>query len=169
MITKQHLLDSMLSEIRIIKFLAEKIPPGGLRYRPSPAQRSMLDLMQYLTACAIVPGVQAVSGNWDHAEDYYKAAERVNLQTFARAMTEQGNKLKALVGGISSEDFARKTAYMPWGTPLPLGHALMEMCVKTLVAYRMQFFLYVKAAGRHDLGPAQCWVGVDPRPQPAEV
>ena len=168
MITRQQLVDSMLWEIRIIKHLAGKIPPGGMRYRPSPEQRDMLELMQYLTACAIVPGVQAVSESWDHAEEYYKKADAVTQQTFERAMTEQGELLKKLVNGISSHDFAHKTAYMPWGAPVPLGQALMDMCVKTLVAYRMQFFLYIKAAGRKDIGPAHCWVGVDPQPRPAQ-
>lgn len=169
MITKQQLIDSMLWEIRIIKHLATKIPPGGMSYRPSPQQRSMLELMQYLTRCALVPGMQAVSGNWDHAEEMAKHAEQVNQQNFDRAMTEQGRKLKELVNGVSSEDFAHKTAYMPWGSECKVGQALMDMCVKSLVAYRMQFFLYIKAAGRKDIGGVQCWIGVDPQPQPAEA
>ena len=167
MITKQQLIDSMLWEIRIIKHLATKIPPGGKSYRPSPQQRSTLELMQYLTTCAIVPGIQAVTGNWDHAEEMHKTGEKVTQQNFARAMTEQGRKLTELVNGISSHDFAHKTAYMPWGQECKVGQAIMDMCLKALVAYRMQFFLYVKAAGRKDIGPAQCWVGVDPQPQPA--
>ncbi|MBZ0136626.1 MAG: hypothetical protein K8I27_09660 [Planctomycetes bacterium] len=168
MITKQHLIDSMLWEIRIIKHLATKIPPGGMSYRPSPQQRSMLELMRYLTTCAIVPAIQAVTGNWDHAGEMGQAAEQVNQQNFDRAMTGQGHKLKELVNGISSHDFANKQAAMPWGAPCTVGQGIMDMCLKALVAYRMQFFLYVKAAGRKDIGVAQCWVGVDPRPQPAQ-
>ena len=169
MITKQQLIDSMLWEIRIIKHLAGKIPPGGMRYRPSDHQRSMLDLMQYLTTCAIVPGLAAVNGNWDHAEEVEKASEKVTQQTFDKAMDEQGRQLKALINGVNSHDFAHKDAAMPWGTPCKLGQGLMDMCLKTLVAYRMQLFLYVKAAGRKDIGPAQCWAGFDPRPMPAEA
>jgi hypothetical protein len=168
-ITKQQLIDSCLWEIRIIKHLATKIPPGGMHYRPSEHQRSMLDLMQYLTACAIVPGLAAVRGNWDHAEELEKSMGLVNQQNFERAMNEQGRQLKALINGVSSHDFAHKDTAMPWGTPCKLGQGLMDMCLKTLVAYRMQFFLYVKAAGRKDIGPAQCWVGVDPQPMPAEA
>jgi hypothetical protein len=32
--------------------------------------------------------------------------------------------------------------------------------LKTLVAYRMQLFLYAKQAGNADIGPADCWAGV---------
>ena len=37
----------------------------------------------------------------------------------------------------------------------------MDMTLKCFVAYRMQFFLYVKACGVSDIGPANCWAGVD--------
>ena len=168
-VMKDELLKSMLDEIRIIKFLATKIPPGALRYRPSAAQRSMLDLMQYLTVCAIVPSMQAVTGSWEHAEEMEKAADAVNQLNFDRSMDNQAKALKELFNDISSHDFAHKEATMPWGTKCKLGQGLMDMGLKALVAYRMQFFLYVKASGRPDLGPAQCWVGVDPQPKPAKA
>ena len=38
---------------------------------------------------------------------------------------------------------------------------LMDMGLKTFVAYRMQFFLYIKSCGVADIGPANCWAGVD--------
>jgi hypothetical protein len=35
------------------------------------------------------------------------------------------------------------------------------MSLKTLVAYRMQLFLYLKSCGVSEIGPANCWAGVD--------
>jgi hypothetical protein len=50
---------------------------------------------------------------------------------------------------------------MPWGAPTTVSAGLMDMGLKTFVAYRMQFFLYIKSCGVSDIGPANCWAGVD--------
>ncbi|MEN8148715.1 MAG: hypothetical protein ABFS86_02760 [Planctomycetota bacterium] len=50
---------------------------------------------------------------------------------------------------------------MPWGAPTTVAAGLMDMPLKVLVAYRMQFFLYLKACGLADIGPANCRAGVD--------
>lgn len=165
MIDKEQLLQSMLQEVRIIKHLAGKLPVGALGYRPTPPQRSMLELMQYLTVCGLMPALAAAKGNWDDAEALEKAAEGVTPLNFGAAMDEQARRLRELIGNIPHADFAHKQASLPWGAPCKLGHALLEMALKPLTAYRMQFFLYLKSAGRADIGPAQCWVGVDPKPQ----
>ncbi len=36
----------------------------------------------------------------------------------------------------------------------------VDNVLKSLVAYRMQFFLYVKQAGCSELATPDCWVGV---------
>ena len=41
----------------------------------------------------------------------------------------------------------------------PLGRALLEMPLKWMTAYRMQLFLYAKAAGAVDLTTADNWRG----------
>ncbi len=166
MIDTKHFLDSCMHEIRVIKHLATKVPPGGLSYRPTPKQRSTLELLRYLTTCAIVPGRALVAGNWDEAEALEKASESVTAETFAEAMDAQGQALAALMAGLTSQDLAARDTAMPWGTPCKLGEGLVNTVLKTLVAYRMQLFLYAKAAGNGDLGPANCWVGVDRPAQP---
>ncbi len=61
-----------------------------------------------------------------------------------------------------------RDASCPWGTPVKLGEALVRTVLYTYVAYRMQLFLYAKESGNADIGPANCWVGVDaPRPASA--
>ncbi|MBX3473576.1 MAG: hypothetical protein KF754_04270 [Planctomycetes bacterium] len=168
MLSKEQLIKSMLFEIRIIKHLGTKLQPGKLSWRPTPGQRSMLELMQYLTTCGIVPALAAIKDNWDDAEALEKAAEGVNHINFADAMDAQGRKLREAIHAIPHADLLHKDTRTPWGAPCKVGEALVNMALKPLVAYRMQFFLYLKEAGRHDLGPAQCWVGVDPQPQKAE-
>ena len=161
MLTKAEFLDSCTQEIRVIKHLATKVPRGGLSYRPTPAQRTTTQLLQYLSTAAIVPARAMVTGAWDDFEAVEKAEAALDVEDFAAAMDAQERDLRALIGPIPDADFASKDATLPWGVSQKLGAALVNTVLKSLVAYRMQLFLYAKAAGNHDLGPANCWVGVD--------
>jgi hypothetical protein len=159
MITKQQLLDSMKEECRIIKHLATKVPEDGLDYRPSPGQRSTLELMKYLTRGAIVPAIHAVTDSWEHGEEYEKQAEQVTPENFAEEMDRQIGMIENLFAEIDEQEALEKPTTMPWGTPTTTGAGMMDMALKLLVAYRMQLFLYAKAAGA-DIDSADCWIGM---------
>jgi hypothetical protein len=167
MFTKTQFLDTCRFETRVIQHLATKVLPGRLEWRPTPKQRSTLELLRYLTTCAIVPAQAMVSGSWDHAEPAEKAAEAVTAETFASGMDAQMKALEALVAPLSERELLERKAELPWGAPNQLGEALVNTVVKPLVAYRMQLFLYAKESGNADLGPANCWVGVDAPKPPA--
>jgi hypothetical protein len=168
MITRDQLLQSMRHETKIIQHLATKVPAGQLDWRPTPKQRSTIELMRYLTNCAIVPVTAMISGNWDHAEAMEKASESVAPEGFAAAMAAQMDAVEKAIRAVPEADFLTKPAAMPWGTPTILGISLVDCGLKPLVAYRMQLFLYAKESGAADIGPANCWVGVDmPKPPAA--
>jgi hypothetical protein len=169
MLTKEQFLASCAHETRVIRHLATKVPPGGLDYRPTPQQRSTLELLRYLTSCAIVPARAMVTGSWDEAEAREQASQAVTPEEFDAEMERQQEELEALVRPIPDADFLERRAVLPWGAPAGLGEALLVTVMKTLVAYRMQLFLYAKAAGAHELGPSNCWVGVDRRPPAAQA
>jgi hypothetical protein len=167
MITRDQLLQSMRHEVKVIRHLAGKVPAGKLDWRPTPKQRSTIELMRYLTTCAIVPVKAMISGEWDHAEAMEKASESVTAEGFAAAMDAQMAAVEDAIGAIPERDFLAKAAAMPWGAPTVLGISLVDCGLKPLVAYRMQLFLYAKESGAADLGPANCWVGVDAPKKPA--
>jgi hypothetical protein len=151
----------MRHESAIIKHLATKVPEGSLDYRPSPPQRSMLELMQYMTCMASVPVSFTVTGSWDHAESLEKEAESVTPENFAEAMDRQIARIEEMLSDLDEAAATTAPSQMPWGSPTTVAAGLMDMGLKTYVAYRMQFFLYVKANGVADIGPANCWAGVD--------
>lgn len=165
MITREQLLDSMRHEVKIIRHLATKVPPGTWDWRPTPGQRSMLELLQYLTCCGSIGTVFAATGTWDHAEAIEKDAESVTPETFDAAMQKQMALLEEVIRSLPEADLLTRDAKLPWGAPTKLGLGLVDMGLKPLAAYRMQFFLYAKQAGNSALGPANCWVGVDPPKQ----
>ncbi|MHC5012743.1 MAG: hypothetical protein ACYTG6_17650 [Planctomycetota bacterium] len=166
MITKEQLLASMRHETNVIKHLATKVPPDAYDYRPTPGQRSTLELMRYMTSMAVVPTAYAIRGHWNDAEAWEKEAESVTPDTFAAAMDRQMERIGTLMEEVDEGEAPTRPAKMPWGTETTLGAGLVDMVVKCFAVYRMQFFLYIKASGASEIGSANCWVGVD-QPQPA--
>ncbi len=161
MISKQEILDSMKHETKIIKHLATKLKTEHLDYRPTANQRSMNELLQYLTFCALTPMLNIVNGNWEHAEGIAKKSTNVNLENFGEAMDKQVAEIEKELNKFSEKELAEKDATLPWGTPVKAGIALVEMVIKTYSAYRMQFFLYAKSAGLTELNSWDCWIGTD--------
>ena len=48
-LTKEELIDKLQHEVRILLHLISKVDPAKLDYRPTPKQRSLLELLQYFT------------------------------------------------------------------------------------------------------------------------
>jgi hypothetical protein len=167
MFDKRQFLDSCEHETKVIQHLVAKVTRDALDYRPSAKQRSMLELLRYMTTCAIVPATALVAGHWDDAEAIEKASDSLPFEDIGPALQVQMDALRKLMGPLSEFDLEVRDSQMPWGTPVKLGQGLVDTCVKTLTAYRMQLFLYAKASCAPEIGPTNCWVGRDARPQAA--
>ena len=48
-LTKEELIGSLQNEVRILQHLCTKIEPTMVDYRPTPKQRSTIELLRYLT------------------------------------------------------------------------------------------------------------------------
>lgn len=162
MITRDDLIQSMVHEINVAKFIAGKIPAGRWDWRPSPKQRSVLELAQYLTRAGIGSLTTHVNGNRDHVDALVEKANAVTPLTFARAMDEQAAEIRRVLGAVGHARLANDRVTQPWGTEVSLGAAILNSSLKYLTAYRMQLFLYAKQLGGQELGTAQAWAGRDP-------
>ena len=161
MISKEALLESMLHEIKVSQHLATKIPVGGLSYKPTPAQRDTLETMKFLSLCATGIVHYVLEGNWDWWQKRSEETSFTDADQFIKAMDITSQELTQLVNGISHEDFTHKEVEMPWGVSVTIGRAIMDCALKWLVGYRMQLFLYAKAAGASEIGTKDCWHGID--------
>jgi len=165
-ITKDQLVASMRHETEIIKHLAAKIPEDRLDWRPTPGQRSTLELLRYLSNAALLPAVNLVTNDWSHADAMSAEAATVTAETFAAAMDAQMESLEELLDAIDVAEALEKDCTLPWGAPCKQGQGFVDMVLKCLVAYRMQLFLYAKQSGLTELGSANCWVGIDLKQPP---
>lgn len=166
--TRELFLAEIERECSIAIHLFEKIPAGGAEYRPTPGQRSTLELLRYLSVCGIASAQGAVDGDITGAKELWRRSADMAFEEFPAAMERQRDDLLTLVRSIPDENFATHTAKYPTGEMLPLAEALLRSTYKWLVGYRMQLFLYAKAAGAAEIGTLNNWIGMDmPAAQPA--
>ena len=165
MLSKDQLLAAIIKECEIAKHLYTKIPVGGLDYRPTAGQRSTLELLRYLTYCVAGAAHSMNDGNWNWYEKASEASKAMPAERFCAAMDAEIAELKTVFAGITSADFANKQATLPGGGTGPLCVALMETAHKWIVGYRMQLFLYCKAAGNSSIGTPNNWRGMDRKPE----
>ncbi len=160
MIGKNEIRDFILKECDTCLHLYGQIPPGGLDYRPTPDQRSTLELLRYLSFCAIAGARTMAEGGWDTYKELAERAGTMTAEAFPEAMARQKEELTAFFEGLTQEQIETQVATLPLGDKVPLERALVELPQHWMVAYRMQLFLYAKQAGNADLWTPDCWVGV---------
>ena len=160
-LTKPELIASLQNEVRILLHLAGKIDRSMLDYRPTPKQRSMIELLRYLTVMgpSLVRGAKSGSFDekaWTAAEEAAKA--RDFDQTVA-ALGAQSEIYATLLGDMSDADFRAEIDM--WGMKYSRGSFIVNLVLSGCAAYRTQIFLYLKACGREELGTMNLWGGVD--------
>jgi hypothetical protein len=170
MAEKDDLLWAMSLECDVAKHLFEKLPredwEATLAYRPTPGQRSTLELLRFLSYCATGAATGCIEGGWDTWKRLAQRAEGMSAEEFPAAMDRQKGELAVLLGPLSDDDLASRTAKNPLGMEMSLGRTLLDLAVRWLVGYRMQLFLYARALGA-DVWTPDCWYGVTmERPQP---
>ena len=163
-LTKSELIGSLQNEVRILLHLAGKIPPAGLDYRPTPKQRSALELLQYLSIMgpALVKVARAGTfepAAWTAAE--HAAAAR-NLDQTLAAIAAQKDEYATLLGEMSDAYFRAEVALL--GQKTSRGAFIVNLVLSGCAAYRTQLFLYLKACGRDELGTMNLWGGMDAPP-----
>ena len=159
--TKPELVASLQNEVRILLHLAGKIEPAQLDYRPTPKQRSTIELLRYLTMMGPALVRAAKAGAFDEAG--WKAAEQAAAaQTFGEAVAAiaaQADSYEALLADVSDADLRAEIDM--WGEKTSRGAFLVNMMLCGCAAYRTQLFLYLKACGREELSTWNLWAGVD--------
>lgn len=165
MITKAQFEASLLHEIQVIKHLSTKVLPGTYDYKPTPGQRSTLELMQYLSHIGGTLLESIVKENRELFGPATEKAKETTPENFVLKMDEQAEKIKGLLAELQEADFAKE--YDMWGNGhlQAKGALLIDSVLKNLVAYRMQYFLYIKASGREDIGTAEAWRAQDSKPK----
>ena len=160
--TKPELVSALQNEVRILLHLASKIDRAHLEYRPTPKQRSIVEVLKYLSMMGPALVQAAKAGAFDGAA--WTAAEQAAAaqsydQTLA-AIAAQPATYAALLAGVSDDDL--RAEIDPFGAgKSSRGAFLVTQVLCGCAAYRTQLFLYLKACGREELNTWNLWVGMD--------
>ena len=161
-LTKSELIASLQNEVRILLHLASKAEPEMRDYRPTPKQRSALELLQYLTIMGpeLVKAGKAGGFNveaWTAAE---KAAKLRDWDQTVAALATQSDQYATLLGEWTDADF--RADIDPFGRgKTSKGAFLVNMVLSGHAAYRTQLFCYLKACGSDELNTYNLWAGMD--------
>lgn len=161
MISKNTLEKSILHECTVCKHLHGKFTAAGFEYRPTPEQRSTLELLRYLAVVGIATMKSMDAGDWGPWKQYSASVAQMTADEFPAAMDRQMEEIRAMFAGITQEEMETRIVRMPWGEEVPFDLAMMESLLKWFTGYKMQLFLYAKATGAADLSTPNCWMGID--------
>ncbi len=168
-LTKGELIAAARDEVRILLHLAGKVQPSMLDYRPSPKQRSTLELLRYMavmgpTQLAVIEkGVfdrPTLSGTWSPAET---RAKTMTFDEAIAAIGQQGDHYARVLGGWSDDEF--RTEVDMFGRKVTRAALVISLVVSGHAAYRTQLFLYLKMNGHEELSTVNLWAGIDAMPK----
>lgn len=166
MFTLENYIATWRKESRISINLFHKMPAGGLDYRPTAGQRNTAELLRYLSYGPYNGAAKIIAGDWQAGKSTAEMTAGMPASDFAARMAWQAGALERVLHSIPATALAAETMALPWGETLTKGEALMYP-LRWLIGYRMQLFLYLKAAGAHQLNTTDCWRLTEPAAAPA--
>jgi hypothetical protein len=160
-LTKEELIGSLEKEVRILLHLASKIDPKHSDYRPTAKQRSIIELLRYLSIMGpgLVPAIK--TGIFDGAawQAASAAAEKMDLAAVLASIGTQPAMYAESLGAFTEADFRGEIEM--FGRTASRGSLLVNLVLCGFAAYRTQLFMYLKACGREELNTMNLWAGVD--------
>lgn len=161
--TKEELIAALEHDVRAVLHLATKVDRSKLDYRPTPKQRSTIELLRYISMMGPTLVTYTLTGSQDPSI-WSTAEEAANARDFDQAVAAIAANPQAyrdLLAGVSDADLRAERPGMDATSKTSRGATLVNLVLCGCVAYRMQLFLYLKACGREELGTMNLWIGVD--------
>jgi hypothetical protein len=164
-LVKSELIAQLQKEVDILVHLSSKVDRSKLDYRPTPKQRSIIELLRYLSIMGPNLVLGAKSGAFDREawQAATKAAEARDFDQTMAVIAGEKEVYKKELGSMSDADFRSEMDNFD-GSKITRGLFIVNLVLGGHVAYRTQLFCYLKACGRDELGTMNLWYGVDPPP-----
>lgn len=160
-LTKHDLITCLQKEIRILLHLCGKIESAMLDFRPTPKQRTTIDLLRYLTIMGpvLVPSIQKgafLAEEWGAAQ---ARAEAMDFAAIVKSLESQAAFYAEAIGSLTEEELRGEIEL--FGSKASRGPMLVDLVVCGHAAYRTQLFCYLKLCGREELNTLNLWAGID--------
>jgi hypothetical protein len=160
-LTKEELVATLQNEVRILVHLASKVDPPNVAYRPTPKQRSILELLQYMVIMGpnLVKGIQAGAFDGEAWSGAAAVAKAMNFDDAVAAIAEQSAFYADFFHAFPDSEFRTKMEL--FGRTDSKGSLIINLVVSGYAAYRTQLFLCLKGCGREELNTMNLWAGMD--------
>jgi len=160
-LTKDEVIAQLQKEVRILLHLAGKIDRSMLDYRPTPKQRSTIELLRYLANMGplLVNAIKAGAADAEAFQAARARAEAADFDGVVEMIRAQEAEYARLLAPWTEADFRGQIEL--FGRRQTRGAFLLELVLHGCAAYRTQLFCYLKACGRHELSTSNLWQGVD--------
>lgn len=160
-LTKSELVAALQNEVRILLHLASKVDHTKLDYRPTPKQRSTLELLRYLSMMgpALVRAAKTAEFDMEAWTADEKAAAARDFDQTLAAIAGQTDGYATQLADVSDADLRAEIEI--FGDRSTRGAFLVNAVLCGCAAYRTQLFLYLKACGREELDSMNLWGGMD--------
>ena len=161
-LTKQELIGQLQKEARILVHLAGKLDSAQVDYRPTPRQRSALELLRYLSFMGPQLIGAAKAGAFDGAawKAATSAADQRGFDEIVAVIGALPDTYASLLADMSDADFRGEMTGFD-GSTMSRGVFIVSLVLAGHAAYRTQLFCYLKACGHEQLGTTNLWRGVD--------
>lgn len=128
-----------------------------MEYKPTPSQRSTLELLQYLSICGAGTMKTILTGDVKIYAEYHTHKAEVTADNFSEKMDAQEKDMLETFAEFKDGDFSQDVDF--YGVKTKAEH-LVDGVLKNFAAYRMQLFLYIKSNGAY-VSTMDVWAGVD--------
>jgi hypothetical protein len=161
-LTKPELIESLQREVHVLLHLVGKVDRSKLEYRPTPKQRSTIELLKYLSMMGptIIQYAKAETPDPNLWADAAKEADARTFDQTIAAIAAQKDAYQKLLGDMSDADFRAEVNDFTGGKT-SRGSLIVNLVLGGCAAYRTQLFMYLKACGREELSTMNLWAGVD--------
>jgi len=162
-LTKDELKAALKDEVRILLHLAGKIDRKQLDYRPTPKQRSTIELLRYLAVMGPMIIRATKAGAFDGAawQAAVAEADAMNFDQVLGAIAKQSSTYEELVSSFTDAEFRDGVDLFGRGQKTSRGAEIVHLVLGGCAAYRTQLFCYLKANGREELNTMNLWAGMD--------
>lgn len=159
MYTIEDIIASLHNETRVINHLFTKIPSvsGAFDYKPSAYQRSMKELLTYMSTMGIML-TKIFKANGYVPQDHQQA--ELAMEEFPARMEEQMDVVAEYLRSLTSQELESEIDPFKSGA-MSLKLYILNVLLKTYTAYRMQLFLYIKGSGTTAIGTSNLRWGYD--------
>lgn len=163
-LTRDELIGALTHEVNVLRHLITKIDAETVDYRPTPKQRSTIEVVRYLVVQGPVLTSAIKAGAFDGVAwgAAQASADKLDLAGLDAQLATHPAWFAEQIGAMSDDDM--RGSIQLFGGPMSRGVHLVTLVLANYAAYRTQLFCYLKLCGRDELNTSNLWRGADAQP-----